>query len=1586
MNERREMMPKGEEKRDFAVSREVESQIPLVLKYREIRENLDSRAEELGSHMRIYRGEGVRIGLEPVSIEELETADKELADEGLDTGSYLIKSSGVLENSGDIRRGLVNDSASDLVDLVGGNDRIEEIDRMLESINNKMRIGRGLKIFNKRALARERASLGEKLEKLEVEYNAKTEAANKLEAREWEIKHKRDDLLIDEALGDIKEIRDVYSGFWQEVLEEGSVADEIREEFLKNVIYPMEMEARPEEREKYSKALRNYFAYEGTSNEERERSRKEVGSVAWDAARHIVIDGGDKKIISRFVGRLAAWEINKIVNLVRESDMISSGLKPRFLEAYLKMELRSEGEGRDGFGDVLIGELNDMEAGAKGYPNMDLWEAFRNSETGNAIFGDKIKAEDERIYNRALEESLWDTGGRDIDALEYYPRPEAIRNLVLLAAADRDSYRTVHSNLVLRSLARREDWGDVLDQTFEVYPDLSGARGLLEGWDYTQDSNAPGIKEAVSKYALSVAGDERASYKLSDLAMRALTNSDLVEVLNKKKLIEDEGASELKKAWEYLENLESESLGNFFTDEEADKYFYTYISLERTLRSNLFDLTTGIKENKESGVQRLIKLSKSVNENKGNMAVLNYLTSSMVVEKVVANDLSDEDIEIFLSAYKDLPGLLKNSGLAVEFCNQFTGGKTVEFFAEMDAAYGDRKEQMVRILGLVRGDLLGKSRALEMPRVAPDVLSSENFSLARDMPALFLQTDDGVGFFMKTDKGDLFSLDRELDQRIGSKIRKLEKERVVAQTVLTAKLAPLAIERVDKELSLDKTVEMTEQNWQELLFAYVRSQADISLRQLSPDATGKVTGLFEDRNVRDFCSTKLRESWKDYLRAGKHDEMPFSLQFMSGFIEYCGGVGPLSQIESLSSLIGATEKNFEKETTVTKTKEDISKGLAAMEDRFDRERWSNEDRTDFYNISKDFLVASPSLFSEYLVLFEQLKPAEMRKFAKEIYPLYRTKLVFLENRTAAGRISHNKLELVAMRKDVGNFGEVFHEGEGAFDSQKQKLFDEIKVLFKDRFGFIQLPEEFTSEHIRSVSDVSTYLANLQYRNSEKEGILGLYLALMMNDKWSDFREGKKVHPREYLVAEKAIAAENFLAKREQLNPLKAEALGIAQEDMPEFMKLLMQETQNIRVGNIETIDVKLTNVLLNVRGLTDPDLYPDPMDKQRMGLLLQWGNKKMGSIAAKMFQSLNTPARVIQFSEEEEQIRRQITSAMEHQGITLSAESLKQHFQDGVRVLAPIVNILNLTEETGVEPEVGRLRELLKPSTDVVGVFGKLGEDFKPTSGAMAVSADLSYLDNLVVSREKELTVEESKLLKQYTSQIREQMVKLEEIHGQIKERFANIKMGTNGVINPLLADRLAEIDRSINAPPIQQAITSVATNNLNTIIENMRECLACARGGANNDTNLTFGDPNKFYIYSQVSERGSISDQIAFLEPVKRADDYEEMAFVLDRVYGTSTPVVLENQIDVVMKKYAAIKQRFPNIKLKVFVTGSAATSGGTSIDLLDEKYREKEVRTEKETVEVNVVESASADHYVEFGGGSRTAGKRQVEGLVLY
>lgn len=792
-----------------------------------------------------------------------------------------------------------------------------------------------------------------------------------------------------------------------------------------------------------------------------------------------------------------------------------------------------------------------------------------------------------------------------------------------------------------------------------------------------------------------------------------------------------------------------------------------------------------------------------------------------------------------------------------------------------------------------------------------------------------------------------------------------------------AQSAPLIHSIVRNELRNLSVDTVTERNWLPAVLAFVRTTIeDHQLPQISAQLTEQVTAAFKSTEAKDMCLTELQRLWKRYLQAGAIERMPIQLTVVTGWVDDCEGAGPMGQFEALSLFIHQFRLALTRASTVEHTQQTVIAGVNTMENRFTKERWSDEDKADYYNISRDVLQAAPSLYNEFLVVFQRLSAKDLKRFHEQVYPLFRAQLAVLaEPGRQEGEVKFKPRELVKLRQLLRETTNM--------DALRATLVTAMTEKFKTRFGITKIPEQFTAEHVRSLTNNTMYLANMSSRTETKEQWLGLYLALQLNGKWDAYRRGETIDPAEYLTPDKAKAVTELMQQRQQLSPLTAERLRISAEQLPEFQTLLQVDTPTIALGDVETIDVRLGNVITNLRTLEDLDLYPDPLDKQRMAVLLEYGNKRVGSVAAKLY-------RGIELGDGEVEIRDKMQAVLAKQSLPFTPETIKAYWQEGLKALAVVVNTVRLIEDTNAVEEIDSLRTILQPSAEVIAIFNRLGEEFKVTSGALALTQDLDYLDNIIVKRSDELSEAEVKILQTYVKQIRDQVIKLQTVYDQIKVKFGNMRQAQSSTPNELLRTKLGQIDTIMQAESAQQTVTTTLTHDWNAIVENIRECLSCTKQGCNNDTDLTFGDGNKFFLYShtEAQRKGSIADEIVFLTPLTTEHGGTEVSFVMDRVYGKCTPFILTNHITTVLKKYRQLKTRFADSAVSVFVTDAALSTGGLSVEQLTARLRAQfgdTLQFEQVTAEVDITASATGDHYVEFGGGPRTVGKRTVTGLLL-
>lgn len=1318
------------------------------------------------------------------------------------------------------------------------------------------------------------------------------------------------------------------------------------------------------------------------------------------------------------------------------------------------------------------------------YPNMNFWTAVTNSESVKKVLGAKLESAGKAVCEVALGGSLGDSEGNHIDVLTFFPQPEVVRQLIVLATTQNFGYRTVHANWALCTLQKRPDWKQILDETERVYPELSEIRHVLEDWrdsDYCRNTELVGVSADLN---ISVMKSKDNNVRLRELSLDALPLGP------KLKFLVDEGLmleTDQAKIWEGYQSIqeksqvaEQEGKYSFIDFESFDNYYNNYIN---QFIKNYFINKKDFDKNSQP-FSRLVIIAEKVVEEKDREA-LSYLSRVVKEDLFMSDDLAEDRLNMILTAYEKCPFLSTSARLREAVCRklQKMEGGLLDNFAEVAKIFGDDSKEFENFVELAVGKtndlVVSLDRVVQLAKIAPDIFGGEFFACAVRNQARFLATDEGVEDFRKLkeclngqdmmainnfadlivqnglsvplfvevyskrksgfahnvlyDKwvqrfpklflqheaswdllgvvevgSDLGSISNELEAKAGNMLVKTGPERQSRFDSLTHKLLVYEVGVATKQ----DFIKIDDSNWLSLLTAYVSLDVDgLNIMPLSNDPENKLRELFKQTETKDFCLNKLQSLWAEYLQGDQQDNIPFNLQLVARFVEYCGGAGPLSQIEALSAYISSYSKAFAilpdmgKEAKKKGTKDKIFAGAGMMEARFEKERWSNEDRTFFYAISADILSAASSLYSAFLPGLKKMSPAQLKYFGEAVFPICRTYLIFLEKIKQMGAYvdedapKEYELEaLVSFRTEIKGLANPGRDNT-KLDQFKDKLSKEIIEMFKNRFGIIKLPENMTADHLRSVSNISKYLGNLHDRRPLKENLIGFYLALMINEKWEAFRQGEEINPAEYLAPDKARAVAEVLEQRKAANFLTAEKLGVSTTDFPKVMKILQQESSSLVIGEVETVDVKVGNLIRNLQAMEDLDLYPDPLEKAMMGLLLQYGNEKIGKAVTNLYLVLSGKPRTISKKGEVEtvddlknegQIQEQIRKILQDNQLEATPQTIKQHFQDELRPLATVANLGQFVRRSGAEEMVDELKVFLVPSAEVVAIFTRLGEEFTPVSGAMAMTQDLNFLSNIIVKREDELKPGEKELLMNYLEKIQEKVIALQEVYEQVKIKFDSLKKSNVKSSNTLLQQKMADIDQILNAQDKQKSITSVMTNDLNLIIENMRECLACVRSGCNNDTNLTFGESNKFYIMSKTEEqkKGSIADQIVFFEPVVYAGGQNGLSFVVDRLYGNHSETILLNNIDTIMKKYRSMRELLPQANLSICITDSAITSALSSESLLRQKLQDKygsRLVIVSEVVGVDVKASALGDHYVEFGGGSRTPGHRAVGSLVI-
>ena len=789
-----------------------------------------------------------------------------------------------------------------------------------------------------------------------------------------------------------------------------------------------------------------------------------------------------------------------------------------------------------------------------------------------------------------------------------------------------------------------------------------------------------------------------------------------------------------------------------------------------------------------------------------------------------------------------------------------------------------------------------------------------------------------------------------------------------------------------------------------------------------------IRSAFMETETKDLAMRNLQHYYKEML---KHPSAkPMELATLCEIMHKNEGAGPLTQIESFLSFAGALAPHVGTLGDVTQR----------IEDRFTRDNWSDVDKSNFYSVAAEVINASPEIYKEFAELFDNIPSKDdFRTFVTEIFPLYRAKLTLLKGR---GSANDNGLGLGYTFDDYSQIDKdglmnQLHIALSPFNMQDlrqlspeqwqqgivhvhESIFGEIAELFERRFSIRSevIPQHFDRQDARAVEDMTLYLSNMANPSAEKEAMVGFYLALQLdkdNHAWERFRSGEQIDPEKYLGREQAALVRRMMEISARNNPISAELTGISDaEQLTAFRQAVQTETENVRLGSIQTVDSRLQNLSGNLEELTDVDLYESQTDKEKIEILhrcLVTGNLDLIGVASSLLWSeasgkqpdKKTRQKVEMLSAEEHeavaQVRQMMTDMMVGAGIEMTPANINTELQRGFSALKVPFSIVSDLRKAQVPEKIAGLRGCLTPPAEIASIFGRLGEEFRPQSGVLAIGADVDYLENLVVKREDEISPEEREQVNEYLSGIRARLTELQTIYDDSVRKFEKMKKSVAGDTKAgqdshmALQEKIGEIDGIIYGASQQMPITTACATSLPTIIENMRACLSCKTKGCNNDTDLTFGEGYKFYLYSRNDgdNNGSVSDEIVHFVPVEESDGTKSLSFVMDQVYGRKSSDILLSHIGTMAKKASELRRQFPNVPFSIFVTDAALASCCTSVsaeslatDLAEFGIRRSNVVPVKDAKVVQP-QSGYGDHYVEYGGSARKTGERDVGGFQI-
>jgi len=636
---------------------------------------------------------------------------------------------------------------------------------------------------------------------------------------------------------------------------------------------------------------------------------------------------------------------------------------------------------------------------------------------------------------------------------------------------------------------------------------------------------------------------------------------------------------------------------------------------------------------------------------------------------------------------------------------------------------------------------------------------------------------------------------------------------------------------------------------------------------------------------------------------------------------------------------------------------------------------SKESLNSFFQISIELLQYSPWNYHLIVDLLWKLSKDQQKVFYKDIFPLYNVELFLwywsYHNRLYGSTLNHNlEGQLLPMHKNVRELSkQIENHPENADDllyKEKDRLVENIKTLFKEKFGIKKIPEVFNNKHIESIKFHSIYLSNMSNKSEDKIAVLWFFLALKLDGKWEEFRAWKDFNPAEYMEPKYVYIIQQYLNKRNELDRISL-IEWITEDD-----KKKLQETEiSTIVWNTDGISDRLITIKKNINNLIDPDLY-EWEDKVLLKILL--ANPDLWKILAKKFQSLKW-----KLSLDEAELNT-IKELEQELSIKLDNEATIQQVQNKCKRISPIINFVNNInwvankkwEVIDIEKEVADFERISKPTEEILRILWKIEIDLSK-DWILSNESYISYIESSIKKSETKLSKEEYQQILDYITLVKSELSDLYKIKDRLTELYSNFKEKTIDVawqwtqvftafenMSPYFFTR-ADVEK--------ENIISLMTNDLNIVIKNIRACLWCTYKWCNNDTDLTFGCNNRFFITTSHKDGdSSFADELVTLLP---SDSW--YLFVMDKIYWNnwSDDIILNNVL-VLLKK---IKKLSPDVRkqISIFVPNTTKQSFTEELKqkIIDNSNLNLEIDDFQE-VNIHVDEQPISDSYHEFGNYS--------------
>ena len=760
--------------------------------------------------------------------------------------------------------------------------------------------------------------------------------------------------------------------------------------------------------------------------------------------------------------------------------------------------------------------------------------------------------------------------------------------------------------------------------------------------------------------------------------------------------------------------------------------------------------------------------------------------------------------------------------------------------------------------------------------------------------------------------------------------------------------------------NIENTNEINDDNWIDIIWLYSAIEYFEDDKSIPGEIKATIRGLLQSDESKDFVYKKIYE----LLRKSLADNEELTNEEISLLtVLNKKWLWNMWQSESLAKFIyqiNKLDKNYKFNKSFTEIKWGINKFINV------HKKDSNELLNSFYQVSTSLLERSPAIYRNVVELLNKLNSEEQKLFYKEIFPLYNVELFLWGNpwqyKLLWKKVDNNvEWQLIPMHERIKMLldkldSHIKIDMNSLLLEEKNILLENIKQLFKEKFWIKKIPTEFSKENIESIRWYSIYLSNMHARDEEKSAVLWYFLALKLDGKRSEFRTWKDFDPSEYMDDSKVYIIREYLSNRSERNSV------YKLENIEEKDKIILQENEsNTIIWNTNWIIDILFTIESNIKTLLDDDAY-----SERQKIIKKYASKNVGKLLAKQFQVLS--GRNIPITDEEKHILSNISDELWDD---LTDIKNVQKLQNECKSISAILNFVNKILSENIPNEIQDFEKLCKPSNEHLRLLKKIWINLEDDL-IISSNSYLIYIESEIRKWKNKLTKEEYNSLNEYILRVHKELDDLYGIKDKLTARYRNLK---DKIIdkyfdNTELKERFESMSPYFftKADVEKQNIVSLMTNDLDIVIKNIRECLWCKKYWCNNDTNLSFGCDDRFFITTSHREWDtSFADELVTLLPREAIEDW--FTFVMDKIYWNnwSTDILLNN-IYVIMEK---INKLSPKLKkqLSIFVPDDIGlTLNEEWIKKIKKQYNW--VIIEKKDITVKVEKQPITDSYHEFGG----------------